>query len=245
MKKEAIVPNEFYHTYNRGVEKRNIFLDDKDYIRGVHDIYEFNDENAVSNFKYRLDRLSQTEISRDLYRDRISIDERQKQRKILVDLMCWCLMPNHYHFFSRSKIKDGLSKFHQKFGIGFTGYINLKYKRNGVLFQGKYKRVRVINDSQASHLVCYIHSNPLELWKPDWKEKKLTALELQNALKFLEKYRWSSHLDYLGIKNFPSLISTEFLLKFFKGPENYKKFFIDWLKQYEENIPFIQKIIIQ
>lgn len=236
MKKETIVLNEFYHTYNRGVEKRNIFLVGEEYIRGVHDIYEFNDENAVLNVKYR---LNQTKI----YGDRISIE--RKPRKILVDLMCWCLMPNHYHFFSRSKIKDGLSKFHQKFGIGFTGYINLKYKRNGVLFQGKHKRVRVTNNTQASHLVCYIHSNPLELWKPDWKEKKLTTLELQNALRFLEKYRWSSHLDYLGIKNFPSLISTEFLLKFFKGPVNYKKFFINWLKQYEKNIKFIQKVIIQ
>lgn len=243
MRKEIILPNEFYHTYNRGVEKRNIFSDDEDYIRGVHDIYEFNDEDAVLNVKYRLNSVRNYGGQRN-YGGRISID-RRKPRKILVDLMCWCLMPNHYHFFSRPKIKNGLSKFQQKFGTGFTGYVNLKYERSGVLFQSKFKRVHVVNDTQASHLVCYIHSNPLDLWKPNWKERKLTTLELQNALKFLEKYRWSSQLDYWGIKNFPSLISTEFLVNFFKGSEGFKNFFVNWFKQYEKNTQFLQKLTLE
>jgi len=231
--------NEFYHTYNRGTDKRNIFLENIDYIRGVHDVYEFNDENAATSLNRRFKcvgcRTSDTSETKEIER---------KPRKILVDLACWTFMSNHYHFFSRPRVKDGLPKFHKKFGGGYTNFFNLKHDRNGVLFQGKYKRVRVADDAQAAHLVCYIHSNPLEIWKPHWKEKGLTSLELQNALKFLEQYRWSSHLDFLGIKNFPSLISTEFLHKFFEGPEGYKKFFIDWLKQYEKNAEFIRKIKI-
>lgn len=242
MRKEKIpIPNEFYHTYNRGVEKRETFCDEEDFFRAVHDLYEFNDLDVVINVKYRVIKAHNYG---DNYGDPTSII--RKPRKILVDLICWGLIPNHYHLFSKPRLKDGLSKFQQKFGTGFTGYFNLKYERNGVLFQGKYKRVHVTDDAQAAHLVCYIHANPLDLWKPDWKEKGLTDLELQNALEFLEKkYRWSSHLDYWGIKNFPSLINTEFLEKFFGGSKGYRKFFIDWLRQYEKNSKMIQKLTLE
>lgn len=238
---EEFIPTEFYHTYNRGVEKRDIFIDEKDYLRGVHDLFEFNDLHAVINVKQRFAKSS-TEA---LNGGPTSIN--WQPRRMLIDLISWCLMPNHYHHFSRPRIKDGLSKFQQKFGVGLTGYFNLKYGRSGVLFQGKSKKVLVKDDIQAGHLICYIHSNPLELWKPNWKEKGLTASEIENALKFLEnkKNRWSSHQDYLGIKNFPSLIVADFLFKFFGGPEGYKKFFTDWLKQYEKNINFIQKLTLE
>lgn len=223
----------FYHTYNRGVEKREIFLDEKDYFRGVHDLYEFNNTKAVINLNRRIDGYP------------ISIDKGEPRDK-LIDLKVWCLMPNHYHFFSSPRKENGLSKFHQKFGIGFSNFFNTKYKRSGVLFQGKYKKVRVTNDNQAIQLICYIHSNPLDIWKPNWKEKGLTSSEIQNALRFLEKeYRWSSHLDYLGIKNFPSLINTDFLFEFFNGYKGYREFFTNWLKYYEKNIKFIQKFTLE
>lgn len=237
MKRDFIV-NEFYHTYNRGVEKRDIFLDEKDYFRGIHDLYEFNDANATLNLNYYLN-----------YRTRSPIDLvpeiKRKRRDLLIDLFAWSLMPNHYHYFQRERRRGGISKFQQKWGGGYANYFNLKYDRSGVLFQGKYKKVLVTKDAQAGHLVCYIHSNPLDFWKPGWKERGLSALEMENALKFLEKYRWSSHLDYLGIKNFPSLINTEFLDNFFGGSEGYRNFFADWLKQYSKNIKLIQKFILE
>lgn len=233
------MPNEFYHTYNRGVEKREVFCDEEDFFRAVHDLYEFNDLDAVINLKYRAERVRNygdpTSIYSPTYR---------KKRKLLIDLLGWVFIPNHYHFFSRPKIDKGLSKFHQKFGAGYTGYFNLKLGRDGVLFQGKYKMVHVVNDEQAAYLICYIHSNPLDLWKPDWKERGLTDLELGKALEFLEGYRWSSHFDFLGRKNFPSLINTEFLEKFFGGPKGYQKFFIDWLKQYKLNIKSIKPLLL-
>ena len=155
-------------------------------------------------------------------------------------------MPNHYHIFSCPVADNGLPKFHQKFGGGYTWFFNAKYNRNGVLFQGRYKRVQVTNDRQALQLICYIHSNPLDLWKPNWKEKGLTNLEIQNALKFLEKeYRWSSHLDWWGIKNFPSLIDKNFMSRFFNNSGEYQKFFIDWLRYYEKNTQSIKEFIIE
>lgn len=223
----------FYHTYNRGVEKRKLFLENSDYARAVHDLYEFNDRKAALNVVRRNDWFTTT-----------SIREKESREK-LVGIITWCLMPNHYHLFS-SPIKDnGLYIFHKKFGGGFANFFNTKYKRSGTLFQGRYKKVLVDNDTQALQLICYIHSNPLDLWKPNWKEKGLTNLEIQNALKFLEKeYRWSSHLDWWGIKNFPSLIDADSMTRFFTNSEEYRKFFVDWLRYYEKNTQSVKNFII-
>jgi len=220
---------EFYHTYNRGVEKRKLFLDNSDYLRGVHDIYALNDVNAAVNLHRSIVGLTKSNISREK----------------LVDIGVWSFMPNHYHFFSCPVKDNGLSSFHKKFGIGIANYFNTKYKRSGALFQGRYKKVKVENDTQALQLICYIHANPLDLWKPNWKEKGLTSSEIQNALEFLEGYRWSSHMDWWGIKNFPSLIDKSSMSRFFESQEEYQKFFIDWLRYYEKNVQDIQKIIME
>ncbi len=163
-----------------------------------------------------------------------------------MDIGVWSFMANHFHLFLYPVTDNGLSVFHRKFGIGFANFFNTKYKRSGALFQGRYKKIQVTNDTQALQLICYVHSNPLDLWKPNWKEKGLTNLEIQNALKFLEKeYRWSSHLDWWGIKNFPSLIDPDFMTRFFKNSEEYQEFFTNWLRYYEKNTQDIKKIIIE
>jgi len=245
--------NEFFHTYNRGTEKRIIFLDKQDYFRAVHDIYEFNDANITLNLGYYLEKKNRQTYWSSTPIDGASISggmnnkhNERKSRNLLVNLFCWVLMPNHYHIFSEVRNAGGISKFHQKWGTGYANYFNLKYERNGGLFQGRYKKVMVKNNDQAAHLVCYIHSNLLDLWKPKWKEKGITDLELQNAIKFLndKKNRWSSHQDYWGIKNFPSLTSREFLDKFFGGSKGYRDFFISWLKQYQQNVNLIKKLIL-
>jgi len=224
---------DLYHSFNRGTEKRNIFLDQDDYFRGVHDLYEFNDVNVIVNLGQRF-KGSPTPLIGN------------KPRKKFVEVISWCLMPNHYHLFSYPVVENGLSRFHQKFGGGFTNFFNVKYKRNGVLFQGKYKKVRVVDDAQVIQLICYIHSNPLNLWKPNWKENGLTSMEIQNALKFLEKeYRWSSHLDYWGVKNFPSLIDNDFPLRFFKNPEEYREVFTNWLRYYSRDVQSIEKFVLE
>ena len=237
--------SEFYHTYNRGVEKRKIFLERRDYFRGVHDLYEFNDVNIVININRRFDEIDGNGIDGN----RTSIIYRVfsgKPKEKLVNIITWSLMPNHYHLFLNPVVDNGVSKFHQKFGGGFTNFFNTKHKRSGVLFQGGYKKIEVANDTQALQLICYIHANPLDLWKPNWKEKGLTDSETKEALKFLEKeYRWSSHLDWWGIKNFPSLIDTNSMSRFFKDPEEYREFFVNWLKYYSKNIDTIQKLVLE
>jgi putative transposase len=92
----------------------------------------------------------------------------------------------------------------------------------------RYKSIIIKNEAHFIHLPYYIHLNPLDLISTGWRERKLTSHK--EAWKFLENYRWSSHLDYLGKKNFPSVTQREFLLEFFGGSEKYKKSISGWLK---------------
>jgi len=234
--KRTFYTNEFYHLFDRGVEKRKIFYQESDKIRFIHNLYEFNDLKPAPAFSRRFNPKKNV-------RNRVSYIS--SERKPLINLHAFVLMPNHYHLLSEQIKREGISLFMRKINVGHTNSTNLKYKRSGHLFQGPFKHVYIGRNFQLAHLVCYLHSNPLDIWKPNWKERRLSALEMKKALKFLESYRWSSHLDYLGIKNFPSLINTEFLFKFFGGPGGYRKFFIDWLKQYLKNIKSVNELILE
>ncbi|WKZ26194.1 MAG: transposase [Candidatus Paceibacterota bacterium] len=211
---------EFYHVLNRGVDKRNIFLDNKDYLRFIHDLFEFNDQNWVNNSLYRFSKIK--DIASPY------IEKTRQKRKLLVNLNAFCLMPNHYHLLISSKIDYGISKFMKKVNMGYAKYFNEKYERKGALFESRYKRVLVENDAHFIHLPYYIHLNPLDLTAPEWREGKLK--DYRQAINFLGSYRWSSHLDYLGEKNFPSVTQRDFMLDFFGGTDGYRKGIRNWLK---------------
>jgi|SRR3989344_4703921 len=224
MKRSLPATNEIYHIYNRGVERRRVFMDDEDRLRFVHDLFEFNDQNPTLNLSYHIGYRNSKEVG-------LPKIEREK-RKLLVELMAFCMMPNHFHLIVRQKVENGITEFMRKIGSGYTNYFNKKYERVGHLFQGKYKMARLTNDAQFIHLPYYIHFNPLDLTKHEWRRREIK--NYKDAEKFLETYRWSSHLDYIGKNNFPSVTQREFLLKFFGGPDRYKKSIAEWLKELDE-----------
>lgn len=226
MHREKPTNNEIYHIYNRGVEKRKIFLDDQDRIRFVHDLYEFNDQEAAPNLTYHVARhLSKSKESKEVGLPNIVL---RKPRKLLVELMAFCMMPNHFHLIVKQKSENGVVKFMRKLGTGYTNYFNQKYERVGPLFQGKYKSVRLKDESHLIHLPYYIHFNPLDLVAPEWRTGKLN--NYKRAVQFLESYRWSSHLDYLGKKNFPSVTQREFLAQILGDSREYEGSARSWLK---------------
>ena len=112
--------------------------------------------------------------------------------------------------------------------MAYAKYFNNKYKRIGTLFQARYKKILVQDEAHFIHLPYYIHLNPLDLKYPEWRNRQLR--NKKDAIKFLESYRWSSHLDYLNQKNFPSVTQRDFLLKVFGGTEKYKKDIYEWLE---------------
>ncbi len=210
-----------YHVLNRGVDKRKIFLDDKDYLRGIHNLFEFNDVTPVnSNLNYFFKKKPM-----DVGRPYI----KREARKLLVKIYAFCLMPNHYHLLLSEVVENGIPLFMKKFNGGYAKYFNEKYERKGALFEGRYKRIIINNEAHFIHLPYYIHLNPLDLITPEWRERKLN--NFTKAMRFLNSYRWSSHLDYTGKRNFPSVTQRDFLLDFFDSHEQYKHRIAKWLKE--------------
>lgn len=186
---------DIFHLLNRGVDKRKVFLDDKDRIRFIQNLYIFNDQMSAPH----------SERTRG-YRNRV-----KHKRKQLVHLYSFCLMPNHYHMLVSPVDNDieNLILFMKKVNGGYAKYFNEKYKRSGYLWQGKYKRILIKRDGHFLYIPYYIHLNPLDLKFPGWRKGKVK--NSKDALSYLRTYRWSSYLDYIGVKNFPSLLDDNFL----------------------------------
>lgn len=205
-----------YHVYNRGVEKRDIFLEERDYLRFLNNLEEFNTKEPALNVGRNIKR-----------RDNEVIDIRSQSP--LVRVFLFTLMPNHFHMVLQEVEDDGIPKFMQKLGIGYTKYFNIKYKRVGPLFQGGYQSVLLESDAHFLYLPHYLHLNPLDLKYPKWREGKVKNPSA--ALAWLEKYRWSSHLDYLGKENFPTIIEKELFSSLYKTPQKYRQSLIDWIER--------------
>ncbi len=219
--REKIIEGNIYHVLSRGVDKRKIFNEDLDYLRFIHDLFEFNDINPINNVTYFFQNQS-----KDIARPYIAFERRP--RKLLVDLLAFALMPNHYHLLIRPRLEGSLTKFMKRLNMGYAKYFNEKNERTGALFEGRFKSIAVSKEAHFIHLPYYIHLNPLDLCAPEWRDHKLKDYKKVN--KFLSEYRWSSHLDYLGKNNFSSVTQREFLLEYFGGHEEYKKDFNNWLK---------------
>jgi putative transposase len=241
MKKPVFVNNNIYHLYNRGVEKRKVFMDDRDHLRFIHDLFEFNDRESSPPPNIRFSSRRPSTLNTQCFEVELqNIEKERKPRKLLVELLAFTLMPNHYHLLVRQKVDNGISTFMQKMGTGYTNYFNLKYERDGSLFQGRFKAVPVEREAHFIHLPYYIHLNPLDLVTPEWRARKMQ--NPKKAMHFLENYRWSSFLDYIGKKNFPSVTQRKFLLDFFSGPAEYKKSTLEWIE--EMNLESMEDVTI-
>src|SRR3989344_1098830 len=148
MRKTPFVVGEYYHIYNRGVDKRITFLDEYDIQRFYNSINEFNVLDPIGSIyensfiKKRENRTSKPEMT-----------------KKLVNLIAHCANPNHFHLLLRQEAEKGIEKFMQRVGTGYTKYFNNKYKRSGVLFQGKFKSVHIDSNEYLLHVSAYINLN--------------------------------------------------------------------------------------
>ncbi len=206
-----------YHVLNRGVDKRTIFLHDKDRARFVHDLWEFNDTKNARNVGYRAPEY-------------IGFVNQYIEKERIVDLHAWCIMGNHYHLLLSERIDGGLTKFIRRLNVGYANYFNERYKRKGTLFQGRSKKILIHTDAHFLHILNYIHCNPLDLSRngKGWRDSELQ--NAKHALDSLEKYKWSSYLDYAGVRNFPSVLTTGLFSDIFK---DYKKEIASFLRSNE------------
>jgi len=196
---------ELWHALNRGVDGRDLFMDDHDRLRFIHDLYEFNDTiQADSNVGYRFQSKS---------RDIVSPYIEKEPREQLVEIHGWCLMKNHYHLLLSELVEGGLSLFLRKLNVGYAKSFNEKYERIGTLFQSRTKKILIENEAHFNYILYYIHLNPLDYLAgaEAWRERSHSGItSAKKALDYLEGYRWSSYPDYAGKKNFPSILTTSF-----------------------------------
>lgn len=219
--------DESYHVIVRGVGDSLIFRNKDDYYRAIFSIYEFN---TIDPIEIRRRRKIRKENGGQASADK------------LVDILAFCFMPNHIHLWLKQLRDNGITKFMQKFGTGYASYFNTKYDRKGHLFQGKFKAVYVEDNNQFQNLFVYIHTNPISLVEPNWKENGIK--KPKKAIQFIEKYKWSSYSDYLGNDNFPSVTTRDFVLEIMGGKEGCRKFINDWVK-YKGEISNLREIILE
>jgi len=219
MRRETFINGNFYHIYNRGVDKRKIFLDERDHARFLIALYLFND---VSLHDYDLTKL-----------DLRGLASYSDKRIRLVDIIQWCQMPNHYHLLLRQLIENGISMFMQRVGTSFSMYFNKKHERSGRFFEGPFKAKFVEKDEYFSHLSTYIPLNAVDLYWPDWKDKGIPSKNLQLVKNRLSYYRWSSFKEYFTKKDvLPNFLSKDGFYGIFGGSnKDYEKLIDHYLLQ--------------
>jgi len=185
---------DYWHIINRGVDKRTVFKEGKDFLRFIRSMYFFNDSKYMDSTTQRDIRSGKTTLLCD--------------RNMLVNIHTYCLMKNHYHMFLSAvdNEKSNISLFMKKLNKGYSQAFNKKYNRSGALWQSKYKKIHINSDAHFQHIPTYIHCNPLDEWAPEWRQGQLN--DPGHAFEKLRSYRWSSFQDYIGIKNFPSVLHT-------------------------------------
>ncbi len=212
---KTYVENGFYHIYNRGVEKRKIFLDEQDYrvFLSYLKIYLSPVEESVNNLQNNDEFVYQDkniQISR-LYTLNNFFNK--------INLICYVLMPNHFHLELRQTNKKDIEIFMRSLITKYTMYFNKKYHRVGPLFQGRYKAVLIQNEEYLLHLSRYIHLNPQEL---------LTKGQI------LESYSWSSYSTYINNITVNWLKKDLILANFIKNTRNLFNTYKSFVESYEE-----------
>ncbi len=179
------ITGEYYHVYNRGTDKRKVFQTKQDYTRFLNSLNVFNTFDRVDHTNRILSNSGLERISTNL--------------DSIVEVVDYCLMPNHFHLILKQLKDDGISKFTQKVSIAHTQYFNLKYDRSGVLFQGRTKAKHVNSQEYYQYLIDYVYFNPIDLIESGWKENGIR--DINKVIDFLDNYRWTSGKNHVRFKD--------------------------------------------
>ncbi|MEX2028953.1 MAG: hypothetical protein WD963_00520 [Candidatus Paceibacterota bacterium] len=145
MRKQALVTGEYYHIYNRGVDKRDIFTDKKDLTRFIESILAFNQIETITS----LSNL----------RKNNQIAPKALSGRPLTAIVVHCLNPNHFHFVLKQLVDGGIAKFMQKLQAGYTSYFNIKNSRTGSLLQGTFRSQHMGSENYFNKILGYANKN--------------------------------------------------------------------------------------
>ena len=194
--REKMATGEYYHIYNRGVDKRSITKDTKDTERFIQSLEFFNSKEPVISLR------------------EVISGENIKSEDSLVEIICYCLNSNHYHFLLKEIHKGGISEFMKRLNGGYTWYFNNRHKRSGSLFQGVFKSVHIKSNEQLLHISAYINLN-----------NRVHKISGETAGKV--RSSWDEYMN----KSNRKICSKEIILGQFNSVKEYKSFAESSLKQ--------------
>lgn len=214
MRKTPFVVGEFYHIYNRGTDHREIVGDFFDRQRFLQSMIEFNVTEPIGSiYAQQFNPLSTPTT---------------KWKQKLVNIVAYCLNPNHFHFILEEVSEKGIEKFMQKLGGGYTRYFNEKNHRTGVLFQGKFKSVHIDTDEYLLHVSAYVNLN-------------------DRIHKIPRGSSCSSWDEYMGNNKGEDICSKDIILERFNNKKEYQKFTEDatqeTLRRREEDKQFAELLL--
>jgi putative transposase len=220
MNRIPIEVGEWYHCYNRGVDKRKVFASVRDYDRFLTLLFL---ANGYSN--KRVSNVRKMPLSRLLGRETL------ERGAPLVEIGAYALMPNHVHFIVKEVEEGGIASFMQKIFTGYTMYFNTKHERTGALFAGTYKSKHLSTDRYFKHAINYVHMNPIELYEPNWKQGagSLGAIEEK-----LRAYKYSSLQDHIGIERAEKKILGTEVFTLFDTPSSLSTMLFDAQAYYRD-----------
>lgn len=188
-RKTPFVTGEYYHIYNRGVDKRDIFNDSKDVDRFLKSALLFNQSNPIGS----------------IFEHPFGGETPKKDR--LVEIVAYCLNPNHFHFILKQLKDGGISEFMKRLGGGYTTYFNLLNKRSGSLFQGVFKSSHIDSNEYLLRVSAYVNLND-------------SVHNLDKNSLTLTKSSWDEYLNQSNKK----ICDTDIILDQFRDRKEYEKF---------------------
>ncbi|MGB9706931.1 MAG: transposase [Microgenomates group bacterium] len=222
LRKIPLVTEEIYHVVNRGVGAIPIFTNNKDYQRFTLTFRYYQNQKVPFQFSKFLN-LSKKQ------KEQLFVDLGQK-KDFWVEIIAYCLMPNHFHFLLKQKANNGILNFIRLTTDSYSKYFNIKNERKGSLFEGRFKAIRVENETQLIHLTRYIHLNPYSSF-------------VVKSLKNLLAYPHSSLGEYLNPEGF-GFCQKELIYAYFKTPVAYREFVFNQA-DFQRNLEIIKHQLLE
>ena len=209
-RKISFAPDEFYHLYNRGNDKRLIFKSERDQERFMKLLYLCNGQNPF-HFFY-LERTREYEFNRG---------------NPLLEIISYCLMDNHFHILVKEKKDGGISNFMHRGLTSYTMYFNKLNDRKGRLFETNFQARHIDSDEYLQYVHAYIHLNPVKIIEPKWKDIGLK--NIPKAKQFLNSYCYSSYLDWQGRERVENKIISKDAYPHFDTRKELDDYIQNWL----------------
>ena len=189
-RKHAFIEGENYHIYSRGVEKRIVFNNDREYRRFMLLLLLCNSKETIKMANILKKYRGEPSL--------LAFEQEAKGlgEETLVDILAYALMPTHFHLIVRGRTASGISRFMLKIMTAYSMYFNIKYQRSGPLFTRPFRSKHIDSDEYFRWVFAYVLLNPLELFQTGWKEAGLQ--DVGKAKDFMNSYRYSSFQDYFG-----------------------------------------------